>query len=209
MLKIEIKTLKNELKYKGTIILTYEIEYPQVYSDYYNTNKFNSFNLNKAIKLEKYAKETLFSAAKDTYDYNISQGFPVMVYELILKTYITYNHIPNISLYQDKYTFSGGAHGSTIRSSQNWNLEYNSQFPLSSIFYNDPNYILYILKQINNQIKKQGVEYYFEDYCSLVLETFKPYQFYLTPYNIFVYFQQYDIAPYSTGVPTFKINYPH
>lgn len=209
MFKIEMKTLKNELKYKETVILTYEIEYPQVYSDYYNTNKFNSFNFNKAIKLEKYAKETLFSDAKDTYNYNISQGFPVMVYELILKTYITYNQGTNISLYQDEYTFSGGAHGSTIRSSQNWNLEYNRQFPLSSIFYNDPNYILYILNQINTQIKKHGAEYYFEDYCSLVLETFNPYQFYLTPYNIFVYFQQYDIAPYSTGIPTFEINYPH
>lgn len=206
MFKIEKKIIKNELKYKGTVILKYEIEYPQVYSFHYDTKKFNDFNLRKAINLENYAKNTMFSDAKNTYDYNVSQGFPVMVYELVFKTYITYNQEPFLSLYQDKYTFTGGAHGSTIRTSQNWNFEYGSQFFLNDVFYDNPNYILCILKDINKQISEKGADNYFDDYCSLILDTFNSSQFYLTPYSVVVYFQQYDIAPYSTGIPTFEVS---
>ena len=120
---------------------------------------------------------------------------------------ITLNQAPIISLYQDEYIFTGGAHGSTVRTSQNWNLEYNSQFSLDDVYYNNPNYILYILKEINSQIKEKGEDIFFDDYCSLVLETFNPHQFYLTPNNVIIFFQQYDIAPYSTGIPTFELSY--
>ena len=198
MFKIKKKIIKNELEYKGAVILKYEIEYPQVYSIHYDTKKFNDFNLSKVIKLENYAK--------NTYDYNVSQGFPVMIYELVLKTYVTYNQEPFLSLYQDEYTFTGSAHGSTIRTSQNWNFEYGFQISLSDIFYDNPNYILCILKDINKQISEKGADNYFDDYCSLILDTFNLSQFYLNPYSVIVYFQQYDIAPYSSGIPTFEVS---
>ncbi|MCI8412109.1 MAG: DUF3298 and DUF4163 domain-containing protein [Clostridia bacterium] len=207
MFNIEKKVIRGELKYKETVILTYDIEYPQIFSNYYDTRKFNTLNYNKALELEKYAKENLFPDAKATYDYNSSNGFPIMVYELVFKYTITLNQAPIISLYQDEYIFTGGAHGSTVRTSQNWNLEYNSQFSLDDVYYNNPNYILYILKEINSQIKEKGEDIFFDDYCSLVLETFNPHQFYLTPNNVIIFFQQYDIAPYSTGIPTFELSY--
>ena len=207
MFRIEKKTIKNNLKYKGTVIVTYEIEYPQIFSNYYDTSYFNALNLNKALELEKYAKTNLFSDSKIQYDYNIANGYPIMVYELVFKSTITYNQAPIISLYQDEYTFTGGAHGSTIRTSQNWNLEYNEQFTLSDVYANQPDYLLFILREINKQIQEKGVDYFFDDYCSLVLETFNPQQFYLTPNYVVIYFQQYDIAPYSTGIPTFEISY--
>ena len=54
-----------------------------------------------------------------------------------------------------------------------------------------------------------GNPIYFEDYCKLVLDSFNPEQFYLVPrgntYDLVIYFQQYDIAPYSTGIPTFQM----
>jgi len=207
MFKIEKKVIQGELKYKETVIVTYKIEYPQVSSPYFDTQKFNSFNEQKALKLEQYAKETLFADSKEQYDYNVSQGYPIMVYELILQTTVTYNQAPIISLYQDEYTFTGGAHGSTVRTSQNWNLAYNSQFTLSDVYHSDPNSLLFVLREIVRQIPEKGADFFFEDYCCLVLDTFNPHQFYLTPNFVVVYFQQYDIAPYSTGIPTFEISY--
>lgn len=206
MFKIEKKIIQGELTYKGTVIVTYKIEYPQIFPSYYPIQKFNHFNEQKAFELEQYAKETLFANSKEQYDYNVSHGYPVMVYELILQTNITYNQSPIISLYQDEYTFTGGAHGSTIRTSQNWNLAYQNQFTLSDIYPNDPNYILFILQEIVKQIPEKGADFYFDDYCCLVLETFNPQHFYLTPHSLVIYFQQYDIAPYSTGIPTFEIS---
>ena len=199
--------IKNELTYRGSIILKYKIEYPQIFSNCYNACKFNVLNHKKALDLENYAKNILFKEAMDLYDFNYSNGYPIMVYELVFKYTITYNKEPIISLYQDEYIFSGGAHGNTVRTSQNWNFECGNQFTLSDIYCNNPNYILFILQEINKQVAEQGVELYFADYCSLVLDTFNINQFYITPNYVVVYFMQYDIAPYSTGIPEFKIIY--
>lgn len=46
---------------------------------------------------------------------------------------------------------------------------------------------------------------YFENYCELVLETFRLENYYIIPNGIVIYFQQYDIAPYSSGIPIFYI----
>ena len=77
---------------------------------------------------------------------------------------------------------------------------------LNNLFPRNPYFMINILKQINEQIAKKP-EIYFEDTCNLVLETFNPKSFYLTPDNIVIYFQQYDIAPYSSGIRTFNISY--
>lgn len=204
--------IKNELKYKDTVILTYRIEYPEIISSNYCCGKstFNKYNKEKAITLENYIKTKLFTDAISTYEYNSANGYPIMVFEVISEFNITYNNKYLVSLYEDKYEFTGGAHGNTIRTSQNWNLQEGSFIPLSSFYPNNPYYLINILKNINSQIKSQieaGNDYYFDNYCELVLETFNIESFYVTPSNIVIYFQQYDIAPYSTGIPVFYIPY--
>lgn len=207
MVKIKKKIIQNELTYKGEVIVKYEIEYPQIVSNCYSTRRFNDWNLKRALELEKYAKETLFSDSKIQYDYNIENGYPIMVYELVFHTTITNENSPILSLFQDQYTFTGGAHGSTIRTSQTWNLACNQQLSLADIYAKHPNYLLSILRQINQQIQEKGSDFFFDNYCCLVIETFNPNQFYLTPDAVVIYFQQYDIAPYSTGIPTFEIKH--
>lgn len=212
MNKIENRELKNELKYKDTVILTYKIQYPEIVSSNceFGIDAFNKFNKNKALKLEEYVNTTLYKEAKNLYDYNTQNGYPIMVYEVILQYNITYNENCIISLYYDKYEFTGGAHGNTIRTSQNWDLQKGFQIPLSYFYQNNPYYIIDILKNINNQIKEQiqsGDNQYFDNYCELVLETFNLESYYLTPNAIAIYFQQYDIAPYSSGIPVFYLMY--
>lgn len=210
MFKIEDVVLQRELKYKGTVVLTYKITYPKIVSNTYNYSieQFNRFNRIRALKLKLYAEKDLFLGAKEQYDYDTINGYPVMVYELILDYTTTYNDNYIISLYSDEYVFTGGAHGSTVRSSQNWNMKQGIQFGLDYLFPNGCEYLLLILKDINHQIEEQiedGSNQYFEDYCKLVLDTFEFNQFYLTDNFITIYFQQYDIAPYSSGIPTFNI----
>lgn len=210
----EIKTieLKKELKYNNTVILTYKIQYPKIVSSNckFGIDTFNKFNENKAIELEEYVNTTLFKESKEVYDYNKLHGYPIMVFEVILEYNITYNKDCIISLYYDQYEFTGGAHGNTIRTSQNWDLQRGCQIPLSYFYPNNPYYIIDILKNINNQIKEQiqsGTNQYFDNYCELVLETFNLESYYLTPNAIAIYFQQYDIAPYSSGIPVFYLMY--
>lgn len=213
MNQIENKKIKGELKYKNTVILTYKIEYPQMVFSKYTRGKeiFNKYNKKKATELEEYVKTQLYKNAKEVYEYNIANGYPIMVYEVISEYHISYNEEYIISLYQDEYQFTGGAHGSTIRTSQNWNLKEASTIPLTYFFPNNPYYTIDILKEINSQIKTQieeGKNQYFENYCELVLETFNLNSYYIMPNQIAIYFQQYDIAPYSSGIPVFLINKP-
>ena len=210
MNKIEKRELKDELKYKNTIVLTYKIEYAQITEADYEVGKrnFNYYNRQKALELQQYILNNLYQEAKELYDYNSSNGYPIMEYEIILEYNVTYNKDNKLSLYYDQYEFTGGAHGNTIRTSQTCDLRVGKQYALSYFFPNNPYYILDILRNINNQIKQQietGTNYYFDNYCELVLETFNIENYYLTEKGIAIYFQQYDIAPYSSGIPVFYI----
>lgn len=210
MYRIIENTFEKELYYKDTVILKYTIKYPRIINNSMGANRFNRFNYEKAIKLKHYSENELFKEAKELYNYNVSNGYPVMMYEVFLDYTITYNQNSIVSLYSDEYIYSGGAHGNTVRSSQNWNINFAKQFSLESLFDNNCNYILDILKDINNQIEQQianGSNQYFENYCSLVLNTINLNNFYLNPGYITIFFQQYDIAPYSSGIPSFNIQY--
>lgn len=77
-------------------------------------------------------------------------------------------------------------------------------------FKGNVNYKKLILDEIirqaeENQTQNPGI--YFEDYKKLILENFNVNSFYLTNNGIEIYFQQYEIAPYVTGIVTFTIPY--
>lgn len=63
-----------------------------------------------------------------------------------------------------------------------------------------------VIRQIRTQMQN-GEGDYFEDYEKNAVEEFDPGQFYLTPEGVVVYYQQYAIAPYSSGIPVFLIPY--
>ena len=80
--------------------------------------------------------------------------------------------------------------------------------PLENFFKNDRNYVSKIVTQINNFIEKDiasGNDIYFENYCQLTIATFDVDNYFLQDGNIIIYYQQYDIAPYSSGILTFTI----
>lgn len=211
MFEIEKVVLEKNLYYRGELILKYTISYPRIISNLYiySTRKFNSFNRMIALSLKMYAEKDLFNESKEIYEYNHSNSYPIMVYELNYDFEITYNDNFILSLFSNEYIFTGGAHGSTVRKSQNWDMKLGEQFKLDSVFKDDPNYLLFILRDIIRQIElqiEQGTNQYFDNYCCLVLDTFNPNQFYLYDKNtIVIFFGQYDIAPYSSGISTFKI----
>ena len=158
--------------------------------------------------LQRYCENILFEEAKRVNEENEKNGYPVMQYEVILTYEITLIQANIVSLYMDNYTFTGGAHGNTIRQSKNWNLQQACQIPISYFYEEDPYYILDILKHINTEIKERihkNEASYFDNYCQLVIDTFQLENYYVTPTHLVVFFQQYDIAPYATGIPTFSI----
>lgn len=212
--KVTIRTITLEavLTYNNTPILKYSLEYPRFSSDEYShaIRKMNEYYENSAREYEKYIRTELWESAIEAYKNSIKNGYPIFEFEAMQRYKLTYNRDCVVSLYMDRYEYTGGAHGNTVRQSQTWNVLNGTQIPLKELFPRNPNYISDLKAEINRQIAKQikqGTGMYFDNYKELVDKTFNSNQFYLTPDALAIYFQQYDIAPYVSGIPTFMIPY--
>ncbi len=206
------KVLKQDMYYKNTIIMRYTIKYPQIISETYQTlaNKLNSLYRTKAVMYERSNIMNLYQMAMVEYEYSIANNYPVRQFEAVVDYTVTYNQNCTLSLYFDQYEYAGGAHGLTVRYSDSWNLPKSKRIELADMFPHKAHYREYIIQTIDKQIEQKlsGEDaMYFENYEDLVNESFKANNFYLTKEGVTIYFQQYDIAPYAAGLPTFVIPY--
>lgn len=208
MLKIINRILQKEMKYENTVVLKYHIEYPEIVMDWQqNRNgikKFNDYNLKMALQTQQKAEKELYKEAIELYKYNKENGYPQMMYELYREYQITLNQENAVSMYIDEYIFSGGAHGTTTRTSQTWNLMLGKMVELYELYPNEQYFLLDILRKINREIS-ENIEIYFADPYPLVVEYFNPDSYYIDNGKVVIYFQQYDIAPYSSGIIEFTL----
>lgn len=208
MLKIINRILQKEMKYENTVVLKYHIEYSEIVMDWQqNRNgikKFNDYNLKMALQTQQKAENELYKEATELYKYNKENGYPQMMYELYREYQITLNQENAVSMYIDEYIFSGGAHGTTTRTSQTWNLMLGKMVELYELYPNEPYFLLDILRKINREIS-ENIEIYFADPYPLVVEYFNPDSYYIDNGKVVIYFQQYDIAPYSSGIIEFTL----
>ena len=208
MLKIINRILQKEMKYENTVVLKYHIEYPEIVMDWQQNRNgikiFNDYNLKMALQTQQKAEKELYKEAIELYKYNKENGYPQMMYELYREYQITLNQENAVSMYIDEYIFSGGAHGTTTRTSQTWNLMLGKTVELYELYPNEPYFLLYILRKINREIS-ENIEIYFADPYPLVVEYFNPDSYYIDNGKVVIYFQQYDIAPYSSGIIEFTL----
>ncbi|WP_066714693.1 DUF3298 and DUF4163 domain-containing protein [Clostridium sp. Marseille-P299] len=204
--------LSDKIYYDDEIVLTYKINYPQFFSNkcQRNLSTLNAFYKENAEIFEQYCRDTLFTEAVDQYHELKKNDYPFHPYEAIVDYKTTYLSCQFISLYFDKYIYTGGAHGNTIRHSDTWNLSTGKTMHISEYFPMNENYkndiLTFIIDEITNQLKNpESKGKYFDTYQQDVHNTWNEDNFYLTPAGIVVYFQQYDIAPYSSGIIEFLI----
>jgi len=209
---VKQKQLQQDMSYKNNIILKYTINYPRFISGiFYNMiSKLNNLYRTQALMYQKNNVMNLYQMAMAEYEYSVAHGYPVREFEAYVNYEVPYNLNCALSLYFEQYEYSGGAHGLTVRNSDTWDLKRSRRMDLSDFYPNNSNYkdelINNIIAQIDSQIA-DGSGMYFENYKQLVSDTFKPNSFFLTPEGLAIYFQQYDIAPYASGLPTFIVPY--
>lgn len=204
--------LSDKICYDDEVVLTYNINYPQFFSNKCpkNLTKLNAFYKENAEIFEQYCRDTLFTEAVEQYHEMKENNFPFHPYEAIVEYKVTYLTCQFISLYFDKYIYTGGAHGNTVRHSDTWNLNTGRTMDISEYFPDNPNYIddilSFVVDEITTQLKDpERMGTYFETYPQDVYNSWNEDDFYLTPSGIVVYFQQYAIAPYSSGILEFLI----
>lgn len=212
--KVQIKNalIKNKIFYKKKLVLSYKIAYPQFLSTKFQAaiKRINRYYKLKALSFQQYCKQDLLKMAIKQFEYSVANNFPIREFEAVLDYKITYNDNCTVSLFFDRYEYTGGAHGNTVRYSDTWNLQNGYRISLSQMFPKSFHYKTYIIKNIYSQIAEQiknGESSYFDNYRQNVVNSFNVNNFYLTHKGIVVYFQQYDIAPYSSGIPEFTIPY--
>ena len=204
MLNVCRKLFEDAMYYGDTLVLKYKIYYPCIISDSKSTNSINNFFYLEAKNSEDYCRTVLYQMAQE--DAMDSTDRPFNNYEFIVDFTVTYNQCCIISLYTDTYTYTGGAHGNTIRKSNTWNLTTGTLMQLGDVYPLTPNSLLDLQECIQQQISERLQEnpgIYFDNYRFLLRDTFNANSFYLLPLHGIIYYQQYDIAPYSTGIPEF------
>jgi hypothetical protein len=209
---IDTQVSERELKAREQVILTYSLKYPQFSSEYYANfiAKLNLYYSTKTELFQRFDIKRLYQLAYEDYEASLKNGYPFHPYEVYSDFTVTYNKDCIISMYFDTYEYTGGAHGMTVREADTWNLSTNTKVELSDLFVYPSNYEEYVTNNILQQIDKnikQGNNFYFDDYKQTVVEKFNKRDFYLTEDGIVIFYQLYDIAPYSSGIMTFLIPY--
>ena len=157
-------------RYDNTEILNLTIIYPKIELEN-NQDVERRINDHIAAQVEqhiKHAKE-LYKQAVQAYLDSQAQDFPFHAWEAHMEFFITYNDNCFLSMYTDRYEYTGGAHGNTIRTSETWELT------------------------------RGGMQRSLEKLSIRKAST--------NPVGLVIYYQQYDLAPYATGIIQFTIPY--
>ncbi|MDD4839851.1 MAG: DUF3298 and DUF4163 domain-containing protein [Clostridia bacterium] len=179
-----------------------------------HSNEFAEKRINSRVNMQlseylNYNEKTLFPQAVEVYNESVDNDYPIRAFESILDYTVTFNQKSFLSSYRDQYDYTGGAHGNTLRKSETWSLSSGKTLPLAYFFPQNMNYneliIKYILEQAEKNMESNSI--YFENYAELIVQYYNSENYYLTESGLAIYFQQYEIAPYSTGIVVFTIPY--
>jgi hypothetical protein len=207
---ISQKTLKDTMYYRDIPVFSYEIQYP-VFTTTCSTHAAQSVNryyADASRKKEEYCRTVLYPQAMENAKYIPDNQPPFAAYQFLSLFTVTFNSCCITSLFQDDYTFLGGAHGTTQRTSDTWNFFTGSRLQLKDFYPSGNRFPEQLLNAIEQQIReriKEEPSSYFDTYPALLRDTFHAESYYLKPGGTVIYYQQYDIAPYATGIPEFYL----
>lgn len=198
------------LKKEDTVLIEYKVRYPQIkevanhgglikINDFYKNN-FDEMLDRDCRESEQLAEEDYLAAIEGDYEFfNHSLGSSYDV---------EYNDKGLLSINLIEYTYWGGAHPNSFKESAFFDVNTGQKLTLGKLFKTDENSALEIvLKKVKRQIQGERWEELnlFEEAVNNLEEAYHHEDFYFDGENIVIYFQQYAIAPYAAGFPSFKI----
>lgn len=202
--------LEDTLCCRGKPVLRYCIRYPQFRARRFREvfGFINRYYRLEALRQEIHCRKVLFADAVRLCREAAEQGWPEMLFEADTRFRVTYCGRCALSLYSDAYLYTGGAHGNTTRFSQTWDLCTGEISPMREFLTAEEGEAFAreeILRQIQRQVNEGNEPGYFDEVEENLEQGFDPAQFYLTPAGMMVYFQQYALAPYSSGIREFLL----
>lgn len=178
-----------------------KIEYPVALSQ----NKTAADSINKAITACYFTDET------PSFDAIIAQAKQYLQDSIGYANYGNWNGFSNsrlISLYIEHYTFTGGAHGSTLISALTFDTKTGKEIDIrqhitDTLAFRKLLVDEYVLQNNLNINTTAGEIGYFTELSELPI----PATIELTDKGVKIYYQQYEIACYAVGITTATIPY--
>lgn len=169
------------------------------------TNKKFEKEINSKIntQIETYKNEIL-SLSKKYYEEAQKENFKMKPY--IISTNYDVKKLDDsiLSILIHFYEYTGGAHGNYFYTAYNIDLQKGLELSLSSLFKEGFDY--------NNIIKQKVLadmdldpQSYFKNAKSSIGNLSSTSRFYLEKNSLVIYYDLYEIAPFSTDIPLFKI----
>ncbi len=203
---ITSRHIEEKPQYRGVVMVEIDIAYPRVWVKGHPAGQAISFAYDRiARRFYAFASRKMFPDAIGSWKNSRKNQVPFhphlakMVYE------VPFNQAGLLSIYYDQDTYTGGAHGNTMRRADTWQVPEARRLSLNDFFEN-AGYRNVVFRAIFAEIQKQP-ESYFEDFQKNVFQYFDSRHFYLTPQGFAFFFPLYSIAPYSSGIPVFLIPY--
>jgi curved DNA-binding protein CbpA len=170
---------------------TIQIQYPKISG--LTDEVQNTLNANFKKEAELFASEAEKEASRrdgtieNKYDYS--------------QTYVvTFNREGVLSVVVDQYGYSGGAHGGTFRTGHTFSLKDGKKIELKDLLKAEPNY----KQKLDKMLKASSKDIAFPESTGGLTE--KP-DFYVSESGLAIFYQQYEIAPYAAGIPTYTFNF--
>lgn len=111
-----------------------------------------------------------------------------------------------LSLYMTYLKYTGGAHPVTEPESLNLNIKTGKKLKLKDFFKPNQDYKKVLEREILAQIKKEKDRFYDDAAEKVKSEIYDDdLDFYVEDGNLVIYFEEYEIAPHSSGIPKFKV----
>lgn len=119
-------------------------------------------------------------------------------YDMFADYKVKLNDQRYLSVLQSIYTYSGGAHGTTIRYSLTLDKKTGEPVSLRDLFDSDA-----YLYTLNEYAAQQNKDIYLYEPVKITGQE----NFYLTDSELVIYYQQYEIAPYAAGFVEYRFPY--
>lgn len=164
-------------------------------------------DINSKIKndIMKFSDESIKQANKDAAEMKKS-NIPFRKYEAVTDFSLKYLKNNILSITTDEYSFTGGAHGNTLRTPYNFNTVNGKTIALKDLFKKGYDYKTVINKEIKRQMALNKDMMYYTNPSEAFKSISDNQTYYIKDGNIVIYFSQYEIAPYAAGFPEFPIS---
>lgn len=169
---------------------TINVQYPQV-SGLRNKAAEKRINTLLKSKADTFVENALKEAKASQPSPNGSK------YEYLGNYTVTYNRDGMLSILEQTYAYTGGAHGNSVREGLNFRLSDGKLVPLDELLRANPQYRNIVDPSIKKQFEQ--TEGYFGNFTTIGPNP----SYYLKDNGVVIFFQLYEYVPYVNGFAEF------